>query len=203
MLPRWPERIISEPFPHKLLAETFGTALKFWHGCALTAWFFCEGPSSRTDLAGLAEYYSKDIQVLKEMGTPINERLFEELVRAEAQLGQPEPFTRQEPTVRGNIDITITSTISYGTRRKGFEKLRDIISSYRRQWAERYLGQYLQKRWETEIREAAHPYKLYIKQKGIPPTTKQFAKDAKAATNHWFGGNISGLYGAIQEQSPI
>jgi hypothetical protein len=203
MLPRWPECIISEPFPHQLFAETFGQALKFWHGCALTAWFFCEGPSSRTSLASLAEYYHKDIQVLKEMGTPINERIFEDLARAEARLGQPQSLTRQVTTRQGHFCITITSTRSYGTRRNGFEKLRDIISFYRHQWAKNYLDQYLQKRWETEIHEATHSYKLYVDQRSAPPTAKQFAKDAKTATNHWFGGDISGLYSALQEQSPI
>lgn len=203
MLPRWPELIISEPFPHKLFAGAFGRALKFWHGCALTAWFICEGPSSRTDLAGLAEYYGKDVRALKEMGTPINERLFGELARAETQLGQPQPFTRQIATSQGNFGITITAATSFGTRRKGFEKLRDIISFHRRQWAERYLDLYLQKRWETEIHEAAYSYKIYIDEKGIPPAAKQFAKDAKEAINHWFGGNISELYKAIQEQSPL
>jgi hypothetical protein len=203
MLPRWPERVISEPFPHKLFAETFGPALKFWHGCALTAWFICEGPSSRTDLAGLAEYYRKDVQALKEMGTPINERIFEDLARVEAQLGQPQSFTRlvtapQEPFARAATSMRI-----YGTQRKGFEKLRDIISSYRRQWAERYLEQYLQKRWETEIREMARSYKLSLDKNGVALTAKQFAKDTNTATNHWFGGNISELYKAIQVQSPI
>ena len=38
MLARWPDRIVSEPFPHAPMAETLGPALKFWHGCALTAW---------------------------------------------------------------------------------------------------------------------------------------------------------------------
>ena len=42
MSPRDPARIITEPFPHVRLAETFGPALRFWHGCALTAWFLCE-----------------------------------------------------------------------------------------------------------------------------------------------------------------
>src|SRR5262249_8830170 len=64
MLPQWPHRIVSEPGPHRKMAETFGPALRFWHGCALTAWFLCEGPSSRTDLAGLATYYRRELAEL-------------------------------------------------------------------------------------------------------------------------------------------
>ena len=44
MLRRWPDRIVNTIAPHKEMAEAFGPALKFWHGCALTAWFVCEGP---------------------------------------------------------------------------------------------------------------------------------------------------------------
>ncbi|HEU5384160.1 MAG TPA: hypothetical protein VFV38_52875, partial [Ktedonobacteraceae bacterium] len=44
ILPAWPDRQITTPLPHALLAEALGPALTFWHGCALTAWFLCEGP---------------------------------------------------------------------------------------------------------------------------------------------------------------
>lgn len=36
-LPAQPERVVTEVFPHALMAECFGPALKLWHGCALTA----------------------------------------------------------------------------------------------------------------------------------------------------------------------
>ena len=41
MLPREPGKIVTEPFPHFWLAQTFGPALRFWHDCALRAWFLC------------------------------------------------------------------------------------------------------------------------------------------------------------------
>lgn len=192
MLPRWPDRIISEISPHALMAETFGTALQFWHGSALTAWFVCEGPMSRTDMAGLAAYHQDALAELERMGCPIDSALFVELREA-----APQFFVEVAPGIRVEISR------SMGTRRSSFERLRDIISRYRRAWADRSLDSYLRARWETEIREAARLHSLAIAQKGKPPTPKQFARHAVAATNHWFGGDLSAFYAAIGERSAV
>ena len=39
LLPRFPDRLATNLNPHYTLASTFGVALRFWHGCSLTAWF--------------------------------------------------------------------------------------------------------------------------------------------------------------------
>lgn len=39
--------------------------------------------------------------------------------------------------------------------------------------------------------------------KGKVPTVKWFARFADAATNHWFGGDLSALYAAFGEKSPV
>lgn len=203
MLTKWPDRIVSEPSQHYLMAQTFGQALNFWHGCGLTAWFLCEGPSSRTDMAGLAHYYRREIAALKEMGAPIDDQLFEELIAAEKRLGPAEPIERQSSSVSTDFGITITTSLTSGSRRAGFENLREIITRYRGAWAKQYLDQYLRVRWETEINAAAKSFSLLLGDKsGKAPTLKQFAKSALLPTNHWFGGDISSLYGAIGEVSP-
>jgi hypothetical protein len=204
MLPRWPDRIISEPSPHMALAETMGPALKFWQGCALTAWFLCEGPSSRANMVGLEEYYRKEIKALEELGTPVDRRLFDELIQAEERLGPPQPLNQNSSTVTGTHAISIAfTTTSYGTRREGFERLRDIITRYRRSWAEEHLSRYLRLRWETEIRDAGRAYNLLLHETGKAPSPKRFASEAAPATNHWFGGDLSGLYGTLREKSPV
>jgi hypothetical protein len=203
VLTRWPDRIVSEPFPHALMAETLGPALKFWHGCALTAWFLCEGPYSRTDMTGLAEYYRREIAALEGVGTPVEPSLFAELIEGEASLGEPVPLKEDESTVEVVEGLSFTITMSTGSRRPGFEKLRDIITRHRRAWAEQYYSKYLRARWESEIKEAERAYNLLVNQKGKAPTLKQFASQAVTATNHWFGGDVSGLYGAIREKSPV
>ena len=190
MLAKFPDRIVSELFPHQLMAETFGTALKFWHGCALSAWFICEGCYSRTNIAGMQHYYRREIAVLEASKTPIDLIMFDELLEAETKLGSI-------------IQIKIPNSRDY-QRREGFENLRDIITRHRRIWAERFLSSYLQTRWESEILEAGRVHNLLIHEgNGKAPTLKKFAKSAVTPTNHWFGGNISSLYGAIREKSPI
>lgn len=202
MLSRWPDRIVTEPFPYQTMVETFGPALGFWDGCSLTAWFLCEGPSSRTDMSGLAHYYRREIAALDEMGAPVDRQLFADLVEAEKRLGPPEEIEGESSTTDYGM-FSVKISLGGGTRRKGFERLRDVITRHRRAWSQRHLEGYLKNRWESEITEAAKAYNLLVQGKeGKVPTLKQFAKAAAPATNHWFGGDVCGLYGAIREKCP-
>jgi hypothetical protein len=202
MLPRWPERIVSELSPHALMAESFGPALTFWHGSALTAWFICEGPMSRTDIVGMPTYYQDDLKQLEQLGCPINLNIFADLSEAEKRLGPPEPIKSHVSTTEV-AGVTFEMSISSGSRRSGFAKLRDVLTEHRRAWADQYLEKYLRARWETELREAARFHAQIIADKGKPPTPKQFARHASAATNHWFGGDMSAFYAAIGEKSVV
>lgn len=203
MLTKWPDRIVTEPFPHRLMAETFGPALSFWQSCALTAWFICEGPYSRTDMAGLAHHQRRELHELNEMQTPVSEQLFVELKDGETRLGPEEAVTRDESTTEIGHGLSFTISMSTGTRRKGFEILRNIITRHRRSWANQYLNTYLRARWESEIKTAANAFNLFLGEKGgKAPTLKQFARSAALSTNHWFNGNVSGLYRTIGEKSP-
>lgn len=204
MSPREPARIVTEPFPHVRLAETFGPALRFWHGCALTAWFLCEGPYSRTDMAGLEEYHGRDLAELKDLGAPVDRSMFAGLVAAEAQLGEPQPTHTETRKVEVEPGLVIETSIGHGSRREGFENLRDIITKHRRAWAEEHLQGYLRKRVENDVREAARVF--YVKSAergGKPPTPKQFAKTAEVPANRWFGGDVAALYRAFGERSPV
>jgi hypothetical protein len=201
MNPKWPDRILTEPFPYQSMVETFGSALKFWEGCALTAWYICEGPYSRTDMKGLAHYYRKELAALEQAGTPIDQQLFSDLIRAEERLGPPEQIQDKSTTSYGLISMTIS--VSSGTRRRGFEILRDTIIHHRRAWAENHLKTYIKFLWESEIIQAGRAYNVQLQEKGgKAPTLKQFARAAAIATNHWFGGNVCGLYSAIREKCP-
>jgi hypothetical protein len=203
MLPRWPERIVTEIAPHGLMAEAFGPALKFWHGAALTAWFVSEGPYSRTDMAGLADYYADSLAQLGRLGCPVDLALFAQLIDAEAHLGPPEPITTESSSVEVAPGVRIEMKMSAGSRRSGFEGLRDVITRHRRAWAERYLDAYLRTRCDSELREAARLHAQAIAERGKPPTAKQFARHALVPTNHWLGGDLSAFYAAIGEISPV
>jgi hypothetical protein len=201
MFPRWPDRIVSEPFPHALMAEAFGPALTFWHGCALTAWFLCEGPSSRTDIAGLPRYHEREMAELAELGCPIDVGMFNEL--SSVRLGPERPITQKSSTAETETAIGFDIQLQIGTRRSGFERLRDVITRHRRLWAERYFEAYLQARCDLEIRAAGREHSRRLEESGKPPTAKQFAKHAASPANHWFGGNMADLYGALGERAPV
>lgn len=204
ILNKHPESIVSEPFPHAVIAEVFGPALLFWQNCALTAWFLCEGPSSRTDMEGLEHHQRHYLSKLEDIGTPIDPAMFSELIAAEKKLGPAESIVTESYRQTLEFGITISMSTSNGSKLKGFEKLRDIVTRHRRLWAEKYLEKYLKTRWESEITQAANTFFLKMSEKGgKPPTLKQFTSTAALPTRHWFGGNISLLYTAIGEKVPL
>jgi hypothetical protein len=204
MLPREPRKIVTEPFPHVRLAETFGPALRFWQGCALTAWFLCEGPYSVTDMAGLEHYHRRELADLEDLGAPVDRGMFAELVAGERRLGPPEPSYDETREVEVDSGMVIRTSYSSTSRREGFEFLRDVITKHRRAWAEAHLEAYLRSRAEGDVREAALVfYRKSAERGGKPLTPKQFARTAIVPANRWFGGDISLLYRAFGERSPI
>ncbi|MFC8262669.1 hypothetical protein ACFUNF_34910 [Streptomyces sp. NPDC057291] len=191
-LKRYPGSIVSNPRPHQEMASAFGPAIDFWHGLALTVWFVCEGPYSRTPLSEAADYDSRPVAALTAAGTPVEPVLFEELRRAERRLGPEKSLT--DPTIyRASV------------RREGFERLRNIITRHRRAWAEAHLEGYLRHRWRSELEDIAHAQHRVVAAKGrppTPPTLTQFAQFAAPAANHWTGGDLGALYTAIGEPAP-
>jgi hypothetical protein len=202
-LMRWPNAIVSEPYPHKLMAETLGTAVTTWHGIALTAWYVCEGPYSRTTLSGLPDYHAKHLAELAAAGTPIDIGLFTELQHAENRLGPPEYLETHTQEVEAAAGATISIEFSSGgQRRDGFEILRDIITRHRTMWTEQYLQDYLRQRWNHELTHVARELHKFHAAKGKAPTFRQFARFAATAANHWFNGDLASLYTAIGEKAP-
>jgi len=206
VLPQWPDRLVSSELPHAFLAVAFGPALRFWHGAALTAWFLCEGPSSRTDMAGLAKYHERDLAAMDALDCPIDAALFPALVTAQECLSEPIPIDEashvSQRTV-GGLTFSITVTTSTRTRREGFEQLRDVVTAGRREWARRHLANYLRQRWEGDLREVAQEFYKLFEEKGRAPATRQVARMAAETANAWFGGNLASLYTAIGEKAPI
>ncbi|WP_405933621.1 TerD family protein [Streptomyces sp. NBC_00827] len=204
-LQRHAKSLVSNPRPHQLMAETLGPALEFWHGVALTAWFVCEGPYSRAPLSGVADYYSRALTALAAAGCPVAPDLFEELRIAEQYLGPEEMIVKERNELPVDTAIgpfTMTSTLSSGSRREGFERVRDIITRRRRAWAEQYLDTYLQQRWRTALEGVAQVHHRFVAAKGRPPSLIQFAQFATAAANQWTGGDLGALYTAIGEPAP-
>lgn len=212
-LPAYPDAIVSALDPYARMCEALGPALKFWHGLALTAWFVAEGPSSRTDMKGAEHYYERDLDVLDAMGCPVDRRVFTELVAGEAALGPTEPIGEkvEEITDPGDdaadddlrIVVTMQIVTNRGYRRSGFERLRDVVTRYRCAWTETYFEAYLRALWEAELKDTAREYNKLFEVKRKVPTLKQFGKIAADPTNRWFGGDVSQLYRALGEKSPV
>ena len=195
-----PDCVVSEPFPHSAMAETFGPALKFWHGCALTTWFVCEGPTSRTDIPGIAEYYRRELADLNDMRCQVDPQLFNDL--NSVRLGPEEPIHSNHSSIDVGYGLSVGVQMSSGSRRRGFELVRDVITRHRQLWATRCLDAYLRARWETELKATARQFHLMTEERGKPPTLKQFAKHAVAPAQHWFGGDIGLLYASLGQKLP-
>ncbi|MEU2388943.1 TerD family protein [Streptomyces sp. NPDC012461] len=203
-LQRYPGRIVSNPRPHQIMADTLGPAGEFWHGVGLTAWFVCEGPYSRTTLGRADRYYSKSLAALRAAGCPVDTSFFRELDAAEQMLGPEEDITDSTGSAVETPygQVIFTSGMGRRTRRKGFEGVRDLITRYRRAWAEQHLETYLQHRWRSELENVAHQLHRHVAAKGKPPTLIQFSRFATEAANRWTGGDLGALYTAIGEPAP-
>jgi hypothetical protein len=96
--------------------------------------------------------------------------------------------------------LVIGTSMCSGSRKEGFEKLRDIVSKHRRAWAEEHLHSYLRKRAENDVREVARVFHVKSAERGGKPATpKQFARTAAVPSDRWFGGDLAALYRAFGE----
>jgi len=203
VLPRWPQALVTEPYPHAAFAETLGTGIEFWHEVAVTCWYICEGPYSRTDAAGMPTHYERQIKALEDLDCPIDFAMFADLLQAEKKLTDrpPPPSDTTELDVGSGLSMSITITMGH-TKKDGFEHLRDVVTRYRRVWAGHHLERYLQGRWEQDLRTVGDSYHRHVADKGKPPTLKQFAKRAAPAVDHWFGGDLAQLSSALGLSAP-
>jgi len=202
---REPGRIVIKSRPHYSLADAFGPPLKFWHKCAYKAWCMCDPTDYyHIDMADLKHRLDWELAQLDELGTPVDQKMFVELIAAEEGLGPEEPIYGETQYIEGEL-VSIPDPQEFiGYRREGFERLRDVVTKYRRAWALKHLDAYLRTRAESDVREAARTYyRENAERGGKPPTPKQFAGAAAWVTNRWFGGDISALYQAFGEKSPV
>jgi len=157
-------------------------------------------------MADLERDHSDQLDELDNLGTPVDRKMFSELITAEESLGPEESIYRDRETQQIEVEPGITTETQefVGIRREGFERLRDVITKYRRAWARKHLDACVRTRAESDVRKAARTYHRKTAERGgKPPTLKQFAGTAVGPTNRWFGGDISALYRAFGEKSPV
>ena len=202
-LARYPDRVVSTRYPTSQMTGALGPAYDFWRNVALTAWYICESGYSRSDLSGMRSLYGSQVAALNKLGVPVDTRMFDDLRAAEPRLGKPQEIVTNREVTEVAPGMTVEISYGSGTRRDGFEILRDIITSYRRAWADQYLDAALRAQWEAPLRELAREVNRAVAARGKLPTVKQFAKLAGELPNHWFGGDLSAVYAAVGERSPI
>ncbi len=195
-----PERLVSEPSYTAAAVKALGPAFDFWQEIGDSVWFICEGLESRTDLEGLEQYLRdrRALGRLEAMGCPVDGEMFTELRAAESKLGPPVETWQGEHQIGG-----ATVRFGGGTRRDGFELLRDIVARYRDVWTQRHLETYLQARWKDELVAVSDAYHRFIADKAKPPTVKQFMKIATPACANWFAGEVTAVYSAVGLKAPI
>lgn len=202
-VPRYPDRIVSTLFPHAEMVAAFGPALTFWNNIALTCWYYCEGPYSRTDIDGAAEHYSRDVKALAAADTPVDPQLFGDLRAAQRRLGPPQELWADRRVLDAGIGVTVTMSTGGGVRRDGFEILRDIVTAHRRAWTAQNLESALNRAWEVPLRGLARQVNLAVTRRGKLPTARQFATLGDRVANAWFGGDLAALYAAVGERAPV
>ena len=199
---RYPDRLVRNLTPWYWMGRALGPALEFWEGILLTAWYITEGPHSRTDLSNLETYHDKHLVCLEQLRSPVDRKLFVELLKAEQKLGQPQPF---EHARRVYIEpgVTRMSSMIIGERREGFTILRDIIINYARLWSETHLEDYLIRQWQDPLLALHEDVSKRLASKGKAYSSKQFAKRATPLANMWFGGDLTAVSVAILHPSPV
>ncbi|MGC4901172.1 DUF2510 domain-containing protein [Micromonospora echinospora] len=202
-IPRYPDRIVSMLSPRAAMVAAFDPALTFWNNIALTCWYFCQGPYSRTDIDGAAEYYSRHVKALAAADTPVDPQLFADLRAAQRRLGRPQELWADRRVLEAGPGVTITMSTGGAVRRAGFEILRDIVTKHRRAWAAQHLETALNRAWEDPLRELARQVNLAVARRGKLPTVKQFAALGAPVANAWFGGDLAALYAAVGERAPV
>ena len=195
-----PGELVSEPSYAAAAVRALGPAFDFWQEIGDSIWFICEGPQSRTDLDGLEQYLRnrRSLGHLEAMGCPVGGEMFNELRAAENKLGPPVETWRDERQIGA-----VTMRLGGGTRRDGFEILRDIVARYRKAWAERHLEAYLQARWKGELVAVSDAYHRFLADRTKPPTVNQFVKMATPACANWFAGDVTAVYSAVGLKAPI
>jgi hypothetical protein len=151
----------------------------------------------------MEHYYRRELEALADAGFSVDRSFFAEMVHAEKGLGPPVPIVTEVSEHEVAPGIVISTSMSSGSRRDGFETLRDIVTRHRRRWEGAYLDGYLRSRWEPQLRTVAWEHSRWLAAKGKGPTLKQFAKLATPAANAWFGGNLGDLFGAVGEKPRV
>jgi hypothetical protein len=135
------------------------------------------------------------------LGAPLAQSFFEEMAGGASTLGPAETIWDRNVWEDSEVGA-LSVSMSRGTRRSGFETVRDLLTRLRGEWANEHLESYLRHRAEEDIGNAVRLYQRSASDRGKPLTLKQFVKAAVVPANLWFGGDICGFYNSFGETCP-
>lgn len=208
VLQRFPDVLVENLHPETSFAQLVRPAALVWESLALTCWYLCFGPYSRTTLDGLEDYVEPFLEELSELGSPVDRTVFRQLI--EAGKGNDWLFDS------GSL-MTVAITVGVDgpepalnrqdnkqmAREQLFRTLRDIVTHHRRTWLKQGLDTYLDARWKRDLNEASIAYQELEVGRGKPPTVRQAYPKLSKAAKAWFGGSVSRTAAVLQISGPV
>lgn len=200
VIARHPDVLVDCSYPEVTFAGILQPAAMVWEDIALTCWFLCFGPYSRTTLDGLEARLDKSLEDLSDLGCPVDRQVFRDLIAA----GEGKDWLFAEGLV---VSITIGSNVTANDDKPDadevFVRLRDIVSRHRKAWLEASLDKYLEESWKRDLEQASLAYRELEAGRGKPPTAKQSYPKLAGAAKTWFGGDLSRLAGVLELAGPV
>ena len=174
------EVLVSNPCPLLTATKTMGPAFHFWHQLSIIAWNNAGG--SRLTAIPIDQAEDRLADAASEMaalGTPVDITLFERIAGVLA------------PHNPGNDDVN--------GREDTFIRTNALLSKYRREWSDKFIGVYLKSIAARDVRTASEAYYRLLAEKGTEPSAARFgaSKIARTVSISWFGGDLSALAHAI------
>jgi hypothetical protein len=200
---RYPNAIVTNLQPWAEAQRTFGPALGFWQGLLFSLWSNFEEDYDERTVGALAAQFRQERRQLAALGFPIDDCLFERLIELEDTLPPPQDVVLSEGPSHAVMGIELRVVMTSGRRRSGFAEMRDLVTEYRRAWANEHLDAYLVRLWKDTLRDAAEAINRHRAVKRKAPTVRQLAGIAADAANCWCGGRIELLCAAIAEEEAL
>lgn len=200
---RYPQAIVTDLQPWTEVQLTLGPALAFWQGLLFSLWSNFEEDYDDRAVGALGAQFRQERRQLAALGFPIDDSLFERLIELEDSLPPPQEVVLSEGPPHAVMGIELRVVMTSGRRRPGFAAMRDLVTKYRRAWADEHLDAYLARLWQDALRGVADGINRHRAAKRKEPTARQLSGIAAEAANRWCGGQVGLLCAAIGEQDTL
>jgi hypothetical protein len=200
---RYPHAIVTNLRPWTEVQRALGPALAFWQGLLISLWSNFEEDYDARTVGALGAQFRLERRQLAALGFPIDDRLFERLIELEDTLPPPQEVVVSEGPSHAVMGIELRVVMTSGRRRPGFADMRDLVTEYRRAWANEHLDAYLLCLWQDALRDVAEGVSRNRAAKRKAPTARQLAGIAADTANGWCEGRIGLLCAAIGEEDTL